>query len=221
MLHKARKKAVLLLVAAMAVFGAMGTVTAQDGGLRGDRGERGQRGDRPERRGGPDWQNMSEEQREQMRERMQERFQQMRAEQAQRMRDRLELSEDEFSALAPMIERVQQLAMESASASRSPFGRGDRGDRGGRGGRGGPGGFGGAFGIEPSPQAQAVSDASDRLGGVLEQESPSSDQVKQELAALRQARIALDDALRQAREELRGYLTPKQEATLVLQGLLD
>lgn len=157
---------------------------------------------------------MSEEQRDQMRARFAERFEEMRKQQAQRMREDLELSEDEFSAIQPMIENVQQLSLEFLAV--------------GRGGPGGPGGFGGRGGFNPgdlgvqmTPQGRALSDAATALRETLDSDGTSSDEIKSKLAAVRQARVAMQDTLRQAREELRGFVTPKQEATLVLQGVLD
>lgn len=190
-----------LLLAALLVAPAF----AQDGGPRGDR-----RGDRRPRM---DWNNMSEEQQKEMRERFEQRREEMRREQAQQMREELELTEEEFEAIQPMIERVQQLSGESMIAGRNFFG-----------GRGGPGGGRGfnPFGTDDmSPQGKSLTEASDALRETLENQDATIDEVKSRLSSLRQARVAMQDALRQAREELRGFVTPRQEATLVLQGLLD
>ena len=201
-----------VLLAVMVVVPAVG----QDGGQRGDR-EGDRRGERRERM---DWDNMSEEQQKQMRERFEQRFEEMRREQAQRMRERLELSEEEYEAIEPMIDQVNQLARESMSAGRNMFGGRDRG-------RGGPGGDRGRgsnpFGDQDnmSPQGKTLTEASEALRETLENTDASSDEVKSRLAALRKARASMQDALRQAREELREFVTPRQEATLVLQGTLD
>ena len=204
--------ALTLLLAAVVVAPALG----QDGGQRGDR-----RGDRRQRM---DWENMSEEQQEQMRERFEQRLQEMRQEQSQRMREGLGLSEEEFGAIEPMIERVQQLARESMVAGRTIFGDRGRGRPGGRPG----GGPGGGRGFSPfddqdsmSPQGKSLTEATEALRESLENQDTPSNEVKDRLASLRQARVAIQDALRQAREELRGFVTPRQEATLVLQGTLD
>jgi Spy/CpxP family protein refolding chaperone len=193
-----------LLIAATSVLPALG----QDEGRRGDRRPR------------MDWQNMSQEQQDQMRERFEQRLKEMRKEQSERMREDLQLSEEEYGALQPMIERVQQLARESLVAGRSFFG--DRGRGGPGGGPGGGRGFN-PFGDEDSmsPQGKLLTEASEALRETLENQDATSDEIKGRLASLRQARVAMQDALREAREELRGYVTPKQEATLVLQGLLD
>ncbi|MEZ6190644.1 MAG: hypothetical protein R3C45_05055 [Phycisphaerales bacterium] len=98
-----------LLVAVTYVTPAM----AQDEGQAPPRAERGDRGDRRAR---PDWNNMTDEQREQMRARFAERFEEMRKQQAERMREDLELSEDEYAAIQPMVENVQRLSMESMAA---------------------------------------------------------------------------------------------------------
>lgn len=204
-----------LLVAVTYVTPAM----AQDEGQAPPRAERGDRGDRRAR---PDWNNMTDEQREQMRARFAERFEEMRKQQAERMREDLELSEDEYAAIQPMVENVQRLSMESMAAGLG----GGRGP-GGPGGPGGQAAFGrGGFmnavmGGEMTPQGQALNDAATALRGTLDSDSASSDDIKSKLAAVREARVAMQDALRQAREELRGFVTPKQEATLVLQGILD
>ncbi len=210
-MHKSREIRSLMVLATVMLLVSLGSVYGQDGG---DREGRGDRGDRGNRRGDRDIQNMSEEQREQMRERFAERAERMRAEQAERMQEDLELSTEEYTALEPMIEKVQRLTRESLTAGRNPAGRGGRGDRGG---------FRNPFDddADRSPQAQALTDASAALSEVLDQDEPSADQIKQRLTALREARIAMQDALRQAREELRGFLTPEQEAQLVLRGLLD
>lgn len=177
--------------------------------------DQGPRGDRPDRRNRMDWNNMTPEQQEQMRQRFEERREQMRQEQAQRMREDLKMSEEEYQVLEPMIQKVQQLSMESMAFGRGLFG--------GRGGPGAPGRGGNPFANEDdmTPQGKALTEASDALRETLDKEDASTDEIKDRLAALRQARVATQDALRQAREELRGFVTPTQEAMLVLQGLLD
>jgi len=156
------------------------------------------------------WDDMSEEQRKQMTERFEQRRQEMKREQNQRLRDDLELSEEEFEVLSPMVDQVRQLSNESMVAGRNFFG--------GRGGRG----FN-PFGqdADMSSQGKAVSEASTALRELLEAEEVGSDQIIDKLNTLRRARAEHQDALRQAREDLRELLTPLQEAKLVLQGMLD
>ena len=177
-----------------------------EGGGRGaDR--RGDRGMRME--------DMTDVQRQQMMERFEQRRKEMIQQQNERMRENLGMSEEAFEVLEPMISKVRQLSGESMFAGRSFGGFGGRSNRGG--GRG----FNPFGSQEMSPQGQALSEATDTLRETLEDDAAISDQIKEQLAALRKARVAMQDALRQAREELRGFLTQKQEAMLVLNGLLD
>ena len=80
------------------------------------------------------------------------------------------------------------------------------------GGRGGPGGFGGD---------EEQSDATKALSELLKQDDPPAEEIQKKLAALRAERKAKEKELKDAREKLREVLTAKQEAMLVLQGLLD
>jgi hypothetical protein len=70
---------------------------------------------------------------------------------------------------------------------------------------------------EPSP----VQKASEELRTLLSDTSASSEQVQAKLAALRQARATAQQNLAQARTELQQVLAVKQEARLVLMGLLE
>lgn len=201
-----------VVVAMLVAVVFAGPLLAQDGGRRGDR------------RRGMDWESMSDEQREQMRERFEERRAEMKREEAQRMREDLELSEEEYGAIEPMIDRVRELTRESfvVGFSGQNRGRGGRGGPGDQGRRGGFGRGGNPFGdVEMSSEGQKLQDATEALREALDKEEPSSDEIKDRLAGLRKSRIAMQDALRKAREELRGFVTPKQEASLVLQGILD
>ncbi len=216
-------KSIVVTLAMMLSFGlASPVVWAQDGpppdGPRQRDGgrEAGQRDRGPGGRGG--WENMTDEQREQMRERFEERRKQMEKQMNEQTREELDMSAEEFEALLPMIQKVRQLTQEQMAVGMSSM-FGGRGNRGPGGGRGGFNPFGDTDSM--SSQGKALSDATTALRETLDKDDVSADEVKSKLAALRSARNNMQDALRQAREELRGYMTPKQEATLVLQGLLD
>jgi outer membrane protein TolC len=56
---------------------------------------------------------------------------------------------------------------------------------------------------------------------VLESENAPVSEIKAKLKELREARKAAETALRDAREKLRSVLGHRQEAQLVLLGLLD
>lgn len=59
------------------------------------------------------------------------------------------------------------------------------------------------------------------LSGVLADKGASADQIKAKLTALRAAQLGAAQELTRARQNLRQILTLRQEATLVLNGLLD
>lgn len=92
----------------------------------------------------------------------------------------------------------------------SPGGPPPGGGRGGR-GRGGRGGFGGP---PPSPEAQA-------LRATLDLPDATPKEIQAKLRDLRQANRKKQQALERSRNDLRAVLTTKQEAQLVLMGILD
>jgi len=61
----------------------------------------------------------------------------------------------------------------------------------------------------------------ERLNDLLDDKNSKEEQIEQEIAALRQARENAAKELEKARQELREVLTPRQQARLVLSGLLD
>ncbi len=190
-----------LMLSLALTFGMSLPAVAQDGGQGGDRG-----GDR----GRPDWENMSEEEREAFRKRMEERRAEFEKQQSDEMRKQLEMTEEDFAVVGPLIEKVRNATRERDSAS-----------RGGR-GFGGPGGQG-AFtqrgGAEQSEHVKAANEAVAELRQAIEDDNAGD--IKNALAKLRKARVALDKAVKDAREELRSVSTAKWEAEFVLMGLLD
>lgn len=59
------------------------------------------------------------------------------------------------------------------------------------------------------------------LQNAVENEQSSPEEIKSKLAAVRTEQEQKDQELKEAREELRKVLTLRQEARLVLMGLLD
>jgi hypothetical protein len=109
---------------------------------------------------------------------------------------RLEIEDAEWKVMRPLLKDV--VTKQWATRS-SGFGRGGRG-----------GGFGGA----QMPEVEALRDT------VEKKNAPAAD-IKAKMAALRAARKKQADELKAARNKLRGVLTLKQEASLVLGGTLD
>jgi len=126
-----------------------------------------------------------------------------------RVRETLQVGDEEWKALEPRLERVMVLSREAAS-----FGPGDmsRGPRGEAGPRPGPG-----MGPRDSAMARAARD----LRTALDNTQTSPSEISAKLTALRAARAEAERELAKARESVREVVTQRQEAHLVLMGVLD
>jgi hypothetical protein len=124
-------------------------------------------------------------------------------------KERLGTSDDEWKVLVPKIEKVMTVQAES-SAGFGGFG-------GGRGGRGGGGGGGGGG---DRPQT-ALGKASADLRSALEASDTSTEEITKRLTALREVRAKAREDLAAAQKELKEVLTGKQEAQMVVLGLLE
>lgn len=142
----------------------------------------------------------------------------MRARMAERMRELLDVkNDDEWKLISARLEKVTEAQREVRSLNgdfRLLFSRG--GDQGGgdQGGRTrGPGGPGGSpFGGTPNPDAEAFSKA-------VQNKAPT-EELKQRMARVREARKNAEAKYDKAADDLRQVLTVRQEATLVAIGTL-
>lgn len=192
-----KHKTTLVIAASIVSFLVAGLVMAQPQG--GQRGQRGQGGRDPA------------EMRRMMEQRMDE-----------RMQEQLEVTDAEWKVIKPRFQKVTDLSRQAMG------GGGGRGGMmgmmfGGRGGRGGQGGAGDQQ-RRPRPESDRpqndVQKANEALATLLEGENPSPDQIKAKLAALRGAREKAKQQLATAQGELRQLLTLKQEASLVMMGIM-
>ena len=145
------------------------------------------------------------------------------------LKERLAANDEEWGVIQPKVEKVMQLQRQQASGRGMGmlFGRGrggpgggggDRGERGpGGGDRGDRGGRGGPFGGD---EDSAISQRSRELQQAVENNA-SSEELKTKMAALREARAKAREELTKAQTELRELLTMKQEATLVMMGMIE
>lgn len=175
------------------------------------------------------WREMSDEEREAFMEELRVQRDLRRAERdaqrAEQAREALGMTKEEYDVISPMIERVRTLLRERGIAARSS--RGSRGDRG-RGDRGGersltPGEGAAAqrTGPDLSDEGDALRKASEGLRAALGNDDSSSDKIKKAMEEFREARQGMDAAIAEAREELRSVLTARQEAIMIVQGVLD
>ncbi len=115
----------------------------------------------------------------------------------ERIKTTLESTDEEWKVIQPLVKNVNDIQMKMR------FG----GFRRGRGGPGGP----------PSDENPEVT----ALRTVLESQKPAPEEIKTKLTAYRDAQKKNEEGLQKARADLRKVLTLKQEANLVLMGLLD
>lgn len=147
---------------------------------------------------------------------------QIRQRMAERWKEQLGASDDEWKVIEPRLMKVMELNRDATFGGRGGmFGA----MRGGRGGNQGPAGqqnnrrprFPGQEDRPPT----AVEKATDALSTTLENQSASAETIKQQLTALRQAREKAKQDLAAAQQELRQILSLRQEAILVLNGQLS
>jgi hypothetical protein len=146
----------------------------------------------------------------------------MRARMMDRYKESLEIkSDDEWKVIQPRIEKVTEARRDVGFGGMGRgFGMMGR-PGGGPGGPGGPGGGGGdnpggrpaRFGGEPNPDADALQKAIEGKA--------SADEIKAKLTKYRESKKAKEAKLEAAQEDLRKTLTVRQEATLVLMGVLN
>lgn len=142
----------------------------------------------------------------------------MRARMTERTRELLDVkNEDEWKLIYARIEKVTEAQREvrglngdfrllfSRPGGDQPGGTPPAGDQGGR-------TRGGGFGGTPNPDSEALSKA-------VTTKAPT-DELKQRLAKVREARKAAEAKYDKAADDLRQVLTVRQEATLVAVGLL-
>ena len=123
-------------------------------------------------------------------------------------------SDDEFAAIQPKILAVMQDQRDANPRTFGMFGRG------GPGGPGGGGRFGGGY-YGPTTEPSVVQTALQDLQTTLDDQNASPDAIKAKLDTLRQARTKARQDLAVAQADLKSVLTQRQEAILVLRGLLD
>jgi len=146
----------------------------------------------------------------------------------ERLKETLGATDDEWKVIEPLARNVMEKQTAARVGGFGGFGSFLAGRRGGPPGPGGerpsaeapperpgapPGGERPRFGT-PDPESEA-------LRAALEAKDTSAKDIEAKLKALREARQKREEELKKAREELCKVLTIRQEAQLVLTGLLD
>ena len=130
------------------------------------------------------------------------------------LKERLGATDDEFAAIQPKLEKVLQLQRDANSG-------GMRGLFGGRGGRGTRGGSTTTTPPAGAAEQSAVQKAQAELQATLDNKDSKPDDIKAKLDAYREAKTKAKEDLAAAQKDLESVLTQRQEATLVVTGMLN
>jgi hypothetical protein len=134
---------------------------------------------------------------------------------AERLKESLKVSDDEWGVIQPLIEKVQEKQRDAAGSRFGGFGGQPRGG----GGTTPPATSGG--GTDPARPERAGTAEREALRTAVENESSSPAELKAKLAAVREQRQKSTAELAAAREDLKKVLTLRQEAALVSFGILE
>jgi len=139
---------------------------------------------------------------------------QMREQRMNDMKERLGATDDEWKVLQPKLTKVMD-------AQRESFG-GMFGGRGGRGGRGGDRGGDQAQNNRPNntPETKLMK-AQSELRTTLENKTAPNGDVQAKLKAYREARDKARTDLQAAQKDLKEVCSVRQEAALVMAGMLE
>jgi hypothetical protein len=196
------KKLKYLLVILFAVAMGSSTVFAQQA-QPAQQQQQPQGGQQQWQGGGQNWQNMDPQQIQQMmQQRMMDYFRQQLG----------VTNDDEWGVIQERLSKVAKLRMESMMSGGAGMMAGMR-RNGGNGGNGGPGFRGFQALSQPDPTA-------DSLRNAIDNNAPNA-QVKAALDKYRDSQKQKQAELLKAQEDLRSVLTVRQEAALVLGGMLN
>ncbi|MGN6369495.1 MAG: hypothetical protein ACTHN5_14655 [Phycisphaerae bacterium] len=156
-------------------------------------------------------------------------FAQMRQQMEDRMKEQLNVNDDQWDSLQPKIQKVQQLKRElrvgggpggPGGFGRGPGGPGRQGNQGGANNTTNPGGRRGGFGPPGmdanSPVQQALSSLREAI-----RNNASEDTVQAKLATYRKAIADAKAQLETAQKELTAATNAHQQAVLVSMNILD
>jgi hypothetical protein len=145
---------------------------------------------------------------------------QFRQQMMDRIKQEMGATDDEFAALQPKIEKVMQLNRDANGGGMG--GMMGRRNRGGNNGGGASGATASPNTQDPNaPQPSAVQQAQRDLRTTLDNKDAKPEDIKAKLDALRDAKSKAKDDLTAAQKDLQSLLTQRQEAVLVMMGLLN
>jgi len=134
---------------------------------------------------------------------------QMQQRMMEMMKDQLKVQDDEWKVIEPKLNKVMTATRDLRFNGGMGFG-----------GRGGMGTGRDNNANADQPQSE-IARASRELRTTLQNDSASATDIEAKLTAFRAAREKAQEELKTAREDLKGVLTQRQEAVLVMSGLLE
>ena len=136
----------------------------------------------------------------------------------QRLKDQLGVSDDEWNALQPRIDKVRQLQRDASTRGpRNANGRNGRGNRN----RNQDQNANSNSNSNPDRPTSEVQQKAQALQQLLDSKDASQDAIKAAVTDFRQARAKARGDLKKAQDDLRDLLTARQESVLVMAGLLE
>jgi len=135
--------------------------------------------------------------------------QEMQQRMMERFKTQLSATDDEWKVIEPKLSKVMTLSRNIGASRMMGFGGRNRGSDGGRRGQ------------DSEEQPSAVQAAATDLQQTLEKPDVATGDIKAKLSTYRAAREKAKQELLQSQEELRSVLTLRQEAQLVIMGVLD
>jgi Spy/CpxP family protein refolding chaperone len=162
-------------------------------------------------------------------------FEEMRQRAEQRIKDLLDVKDEEWKVLQPKLQKIQQLQRDASPRAMGMFGFGPGGPGGpgggpvliGPGGGPPPGGaqdFVGPGGPPPGGPDQPPSLVQEKLSELretLQNKDSTPEDIKAKAQAVRDARTQAKADLVKAQADLVSVVTPRQEAALLSLGYLD
>ncbi len=144
---------------------------------------------------------------------------QFREEMEKRVKASLKATDDEWNIIQPRLDKVVTAQREAFSGRMGGFGR--TRDNNNASSAATPSGTPGTSEKSSRDSTRTPSPEAEALKAALESEETPAKEIKTKLNSLRDSRSKKQDDLKVAREELRKVLSLRQEATLVMQGILD
>jgi len=135
---------------------------------------------------------------------------QMQQRMMEQLKEQLKAQDNEWKVLEPKLAKVMEAQRDMRFGGGMGFG-----------GRGGGGGGGNRDNNNPDQPQSELQKAGRELRTTLQSDGAAAADIEVKLKTYREAREKAQENLKTAREDLKGVLTQRQEAVLVMAGMLE